>query len=511
MRRTLIAAGVALATVLAVAPSAATALTDGGDGVGEKTLGLEAPVVAEQAADQALTVASRVLEGDPAPRDPDASMALLDLRRALPDLSGSERRAALALLARPTNGANDPFGDGYTTSSTFRKCNARLCVHYVKTTEDAAAAGWVDETLTQLTRVWNLEVTKMKYRKPLSDGKRGGDSRFDVYLKDIGDDGLYGYCAAERQSYLSPGFCVLDEDYAAAQYPLHTPLQNLKVTAAHEFFHAVQYAYDSAEDRWLMESTATWMEERYADSVDDNRQYLPSGQLRRPYISLDTYQQGGFEHYGNWVWWEYLSHRYNTTIVRKVWNKAAAYSGAPDMYSTQALRSVLTPMQGFTSHFGTYASLNTLPSSWYPEGSAWPAAEISRSHSLGGGSTLNTGRQTLQIDHMAARNVNLLPTTTAAGSRLKLNVNTPDRVTSPAAVVLVVEDDGGRKRYTLSLTKKGLGNLTVPFDPAVDRVTVTLANASARFTCWRFTDYSCRGEPKDDNQEFAYIAEVLPG
>jgi hypothetical protein len=35
----------------------------------------------------------------------------------------------------------------------------------------------------------------------------------------------------------------------------------LKVTAAHEFFHAVQFAYDIGEDGWLMESTATWMEE----------------------------------------------------------------------------------------------------------------------------------------------------------------------------------------------------------------------------------------------------------
>jgi hypothetical protein len=29
------------------------------------------------------------------------------------------------------------------------------------------------------------------------------------------------------------------------------------VTAAHEFFHAIQYGYDVSEDPWLMESTAT--------------------------------------------------------------------------------------------------------------------------------------------------------------------------------------------------------------------------------------------------------------
>ena len=31
-----------------------------------------------------------------------------------------------------------------------------------------------------------------------------------------------------------------------------------------------------------MEATATWVEERVADDVDDNRQYLPYGQVSRP-------------------------------------------------------------------------------------------------------------------------------------------------------------------------------------------------------------------------------------
>ena len=38
---------------------------------------------------------------------------------------------------------------------------------------------------------------------------------------------------------------MLDNDYAPAQFPSGTsPQNNLTVTAAHEFFHAVQYAYD---------------------------------------------------------------------------------------------------------------------------------------------------------------------------------------------------------------------------------------------------------------------------
>jgi hypothetical protein len=48
----------------------------------------------------------------------------------------------------------------------------------------------------------------------------------------------------------------------------------------------------------------------------------------------------------------------------------------------------------------------------------------------------------------------------------------------------------------------------VPFD--VRRVTVTVANASTRYTCRRGTPYSCSGIPSDDGQTFDYRLTALP-
>ncbi len=50
----------------------------------------------------------------------------------------------------------------------------------------------------------------------------------------------------------------------------------------------MQYAYDAEDDRWLMEATATWMEERLADGANDNRQYLPYGQVQATRASRST-------------------------------------------------------------------------------------------------------------------------------------------------------------------------------------------------------------------------------
>ncbi len=62
----------------------------------------------------------------------------------------------------------------------------------------------------------------------------------------------------------------------------------LRATAAHEFFHAVQFAYDSSEDAWLTEGTAVWMEDRVADDVNANRRWLRSSPLVHPWVPVDS-------------------------------------------------------------------------------------------------------------------------------------------------------------------------------------------------------------------------------
>ena len=124
------------------------------------------------------------------------------------------------------------------------------------------------------------------------------------------------------------GFCVLDNDFARAQFG-RAPMAVLRVTAAHEFFHAIQFAYDFTEDPWLLESTATWMEDQFADGVNDNRAYLRFGQLARPGCPLDLFDPGGYAHYGNWAFWDFLGRRFGTEIVREVGSAPAPAAAFP--------------------------------------------------------------------------------------------------------------------------------------------------------------------------------------
>jgi hypothetical protein len=463
-----------------------------------------------------VSAAQAALVGDGAG---DASLALADLRVAYPNLSPAARAAAAPLLARPTDGGADPDQFGWSVAEAAPVCSVSFCVHYVASTEDAPpladtdANGVPDQvtaTLDTLESVLDFHTRVLGYRPPATDGTRGGSAQFDVYLSQLASDGLYGFCAPEQkvagQKFLYSGYCVLDNDFV--EFP-RGPLPSLQVTAAHEFFHAIQFAYDATEDRWFMEATATWAEERYADDIDDNRQYLKHGQLGRPRHPLDEFDAFGQGHYGNWVFFERLSQRYGAEAVHQVWDQADATKGAPDLYSTEAIAKVLR-RQGttFAEFYGRFAAGNQLPTQFYEEGFAYRTAPVEGTVRLRAGLRKVTERR--RLDHLTSAAYRFEPAGSLHGRwRLRLAVSGPPRVAGTAATVLVEARDGTAELVDVHLNARGGGARSVVVDNDVRAVTLVLTNGSTRFKpCWRGTSYSCQGEPRDDDAAFAFTASL---
>ncbi|HEU4811619.1 MAG TPA: MXAN_6640 family putative metalloprotease [Nocardioides sp.] len=502
MRRSIVAAVLALSTALTVLTAAASWAEPQG----------------HARADHALTRAQRIVDGTASPgpaKRVEATLAMRDLFLSLPDLDTSERRQAASVLARPTDGDADQYGHGYTVDAR-RTCSGHFCLHWVSSTDDAPPSRtWVTRNLATLNRVWRHHVGTLGYRPPVQDGTRGGNKLFDVYLKELGSQGLYGYCAPERRKpgtkFLASGYCVLDNDFARSQYGV-PPDDSLRVTAAHEFFHAIQFAYDYGEDQWFMEATATWMEERFADDVNDNRQYLSYGQVGQPAEPLDFFNSSGFNQYGNWPFFEYLSSRYGNRIVKRVWEQAGAFEGAPDKYSTRALRSVLGGRGAFESVFRTYTAHNTIPGRTYAEGDSWPHAPVDRRWVLSADNL--EGERSFRIDHLASRNAVLRPDESLAGGhwRGRVTVDAPTDDTSPTAYLLIRRKSGRIVEKAVHLGPAGNGSAEFPFGhDTIRSVTVTLANASTRFSCWHEMSYSCQGRSRDDDQLFNLKVAAFTG
>ena len=113
-------------------------------------------------------------------------------------------------------------------------CFSVVCVHYVDRSDDQkngvpprdtdsdGRPDFVEHVLRSVTHVHQTYVDA-GYRPPARDGRRGGDARPDIYLAQIGNKGLYGYCTTDQARVPDHGsawaYCVLDNDYARTEFP----------------------------------------------------------------------------------------------------------------------------------------------------------------------------------------------------------------------------------------------------------------------------------------------------
>lgn len=510
MMGTLAAFTLSLAPVLTQAASSAPgapdpasltsgALTPDADALNAEALNADGSPMTVAQATGALETAERVVQGKARSTDPDRTQALRTLFEARPRLSASQSRRAQRLLARPTDGARDPAQMGYTTASQ-RVCGVRVCVHWVTRGKDRAPnRRWVTTTLKTMDRVAK-RTRKLGWPAPAKDGSRGGNAKLDVYLKDLGTTKTYGYCVGEkrlsRQPARATSYCVLDNDFSPRQYFGNKAINSLRVTAAHEYFHTVQFAMDHREDAWFMESTATWMEEQLYDGINDNRQYLPSSQIATPWRPLDTVDTAGRQ-YSGWIFWEYLSHRYSKKIVRRVW-KAAARKGVT---STTALRRVLATKGGLDQVFADYLAATAQPTTFWPEGRAYRRYRPTQG-ALAPFDVNGPASATVSLDHLSGYPYRIRPAANLSPhGQLQITVTAPVP-RAIAATVLIQHSSGKLERRTVPMNAAGKGSVTVAFGRGkVPDVVVALANASTRYDCNMNTSWSCRGVPRDDDRQ----------
>ena len=190
-------------------------------------------------------------------------------------------------------------------------CNTRLCVHYVADRHRRPAVARLARAtnLAVMDSVWTTEVDQIGYRAPLTRRRPAAAARSSTSTSRTSAATSTASAPVRTGPRSAPPRATACS--TTTSLPPSSPTARRPTTwsspPGHEFFHAVQYAYDYAEDPWMMESTATWMEERIATAVNDNRQYLPGSQIYAPYVPLDAFSRTDGFQYGNWVFWEYLT------------------------------------------------------------------------------------------------------------------------------------------------------------------------------------------------------------
>ena len=309
LRRLPVAAGALLVGLLAASP--AQAASDRAERMRSD----------RPAAERALRQAAELARGAGVSRGRELTPALATVYGRSAALAPADREAAGQLLARPTDNSPGQPGGPYTAPSTAAWTD-HYCFHWVESGVDAPPGSdgnlntippYLQDVADVFETVYEREHGDLGWIEPISDGALGGctddgwEGRTDVYLKDLGKLGLYGYAApdAGQDDTQHPyAFLVMDDDYA--EYGYDDPMDPLEVTAAHEYNHVLQYAYDVLQDKWMFESTATWMEEKVFPDVDDYHQYVgPWAQLSTmPITRFD--RQNGDKVYGSAVFNRWL-------------------------------------------------------------------------------------------------------------------------------------------------------------------------------------------------------------
>lgn len=483
----------------------------------------------------------------PGPRD--ATPILRELVVRLPELDEEGRAEALRLLRRPFDarpdhpgtGSADPafYDDAPPHPAIYPYVCEEVCLSWVTEGRDAPPSyAYVETVLRVLGDVWESIVDDQGFRPPKTDLSTvdayfNPDGRLDVYLLDVlGKAGIYGYCSTDDPNVLgasagyggrdASAYCVLDNDYAEFGERWR---EALKATAAHEFFHAIQYAYTFDQDPWLAEATATWMEDEVFDDVDDNHQYVWTSQVVDPSAPLDLFSPTSERYflypYGAYTFFQLLTERRGRAVVRDVWEASDAAPGRPRNHSLIALEEALGDLRlevGDVYH--EYAIANYWPPAFYEEGGDWVAVDqvgqpFQLSAPYGDVRTLSkrkpqTGSLHVRLNHLTYVHVALRP-----GKGLRPSAKLVVDVTAPGygsrASVLTVSRNGVLRARPLAL-RDGRGSVTVSGFARMEKAVLVLSNGSTRTErCgsdqW-FPAFACLGFPTDDASPFRYRARI---
>jgi hypothetical protein len=307
-----------------------------------------------------------------------ATLALLEIRRDWDELNLQTKQRVSAALARPTGTYT------YDSPGGFFKLHYHTSGGDAVSSIDADASG-VPDYIEQCAAYCDSSLTKHRelgYRDPPSDEGVGGDERFDVYFESMP---YYGYATWENpgpepwNDYTS--YLVLRNNYYGFP-PNDDPEGNAagaaKATAAHEFHHCVQFAYDIYDLLWFMELDAVYMEDIIFDHTNDNYNYLPLF-MEEPEASL---MENSTRMYACFIYGLYLAQKFDTSLMKAVWD------GARYKTAFQALSDSLQGYYGWSqdSAFTEFTYWNYITNArddglHHEEASAYPLIEIAQMHS----------------------------------------------------------------------------------------------------------------------------------
>jgi len=184
--------------------------------------------------------------------------------------------------------------------------------------------------------VWSFYIDSMGFDPPPLNPNNDHDL-YEIYIEYLSPT-YFGLTFGEGSGESCHGFIKMRNSYTASQFNNHTVLENIQVTAVHEFFHSIQFGYNCYEKFWFMEASATWSEDELYDNINDFYRYIPNF-FSNPDHAIGT--EGTFM-YGTCIFFQYIDeHLGGRETIRKCWDYSREYASPLNDISFLAIDAAL--------------------------------------------------------------------------------------------------------------------------------------------------------------------------
>ncbi len=244
-------------------------------------------------------------------------------------------------------------------------------------------------------RAWEVEIDSLGFRPP-PETNGGVRSPYPVQITPLGS--TYGITFLDQEIPSRPGlnfssFIQVNSNFGFVWWfpdrvsdPVQRDSMALAVTAAHEFNHALQLGYrlwnksqDTTnlvlQDLWFIESSATYMEEFVADSVNDYYQYLPAIYARTDLSLISNVTSNRL--YGGSIFSILLSEVYGAGILRRIWKQIEQEPAIHAMETV--LNQESSSVEQELTRLATwmyYSGLRSLPGRFFSEAENYPTLNV---------------------------------------------------------------------------------------------------------------------------------------
>jgi len=259
---------------------------------------------------------------------------------------------------------------------------------------------FVDSVAAVFDHCWTVEVGLLGYDAPPQDGNAGGGTEYDVYLQSLPANvfGFTSWGVGEIQfesgvRERSTTHIIIDNDFLGYRTE---GWDGLRVTAAHEFHHAIQVGaygiWNTApnSDFYFYELTSVWMEDVVYDQINDYyfdllAYFAGYKDAMNRSFSFTEFNAGSRSGYERSVYAHFLEQRFGRETMRSIWK------GVQERPILRSMNKVLTEQgSSLPDAFSEFSYWNffTGPRAdtirYYREGRSYPAIALNISVQFSG-------------------------------------------------------------------------------------------------------------------------------